>query len=71
MGKKTIVPFHRLFYVQRRLKYINCTIRAYNASCLFKVKVKLEAVIRPIIKNIDQLKMIRPMYSLLRTGMVV
>ena len=26
MGKKTIVPFQRLFYVQRRLKDINCTI---------------------------------------------
>ena len=71
MGKKTIVPFQRLFYVQRRLKDINCTIKAYNASYLLRVKVKLEAVIRPIIKNIDQLKRIKPMYSLLRTGMEV
>lgn len=68
MGKKTIVPFQKLFYVQRRLKDINCTIKAYNASYLLRVKVKLEAVIRPIIKNIDQLKRIKPMYSLLRTG---
>ena len=68
MGKKTVVPFQRLFYVQRRLKDINCTIKAYNASYLLRVKVKLEAVIRPIIKNIDQLKRIKPMYSLLRTG---